>query len=210
MARSSVATDDFSTDNFGTNYTNLNPTSGGMNASSGTCYADDIGAPGDAQAHRWDGAGTFSDDQYASIEVTGFSYQSSSYHMGVCVRASSDTGTGRDYYYFVVAADDHGPTFTTYLGKVVNGSNTTLHSAGVTWSEGDAIELEVEGTTLRGMKNGVAIGGSFTQTDSDLSTGKPGIIGGGASSVLRGDNWVGGSLESGTPITITVPTGPVW
>ena len=197
MARSAVATENFS----GTlgNFTQVNPTWADLAITSGVVHGDATGADsgGEVGAAVYSGAGTFSNDQYSSLVIGGLSWQSLAFNIGVIVRASTDTNANRDYYQVVVASDQAGPNYTTILSKVVNGTRTQLHSASAAWANGDRIELEAEGTTIRVMKNGTALGGSFTQTDSALSTGKPGIAGSGDSTHISGDDWEGGDLTSG-------------
>jgi hypothetical protein len=142
--------------------------------------------------------------------LVDLTFQSTGYYIGVAVRCSADTDGARDYYALIVSSDAAGPNYTTRLIKIVNGSATTLHSASVAWASGDTVELEVEGTTLTGMKNGSALGGSFTQTDTSLTTGKPGILGAtDTDTSATGKNWVGGNLTAGdsTPPTLTSPSG---
>jgi hypothetical protein len=142
--------------------------------------------------------------------LVDLTFQSIGYYIGVAVRCSADTDGARDYYALIVSSDAAGPNYTTRLIKIVNGSATTLHSASVAWASGDTVELEVEGTTLTGMKNGSALGGSFTQTDTSLTTGKPGILGAtDTDTSATGKNWVGGNLTAGdsTPPTLTSPSG---
>lgn len=190
MARVSVATAD------GTsvaNFTQLNSAWGSISVGSGvfSCSSSNTANEG---AAVWSGAGSFSDDQYAEITIGGLSFLSGDFAIGVICRASTDTGAGRDFYFAYVAADSGGPNYTTVLGKVVNGTRTVIHSAANAWANGDKISLEVDGTTLRVHKNVTALGGSFTQTDTALTTGKPGIIANGSSPT--GDDWVSGTLSS--------------
>lgn len=187
--RTSVATAD------GTsvaNFTQLNSAWGSIAVGSGvfSCSASNTNNEG---AGVWSGAGTFTDDQYAEITIGGLSFLSADFLVGVICRASTDTGAGRDFYFAYVAADSGGPNYTTVLGKYVNGTRTVLNSASTAWVNSDKISLEVQGSTLRLCKNGAALGGSFTQTDTSLTTGKPGIVANG--SAPTGDDWVGGNLS---------------
>lgn len=194
--RTSIATDDFNRASLGANWTNLNTDWSSVRISSST-FIDCSGAgaiSSQGAAAVWAGSGTFTNDHYSSIVVNGLSFLSSDYRIGVIVRASTDTNGARDFYGFEVAADSGGPTYTATLYKIVNGTYTALNSAAITIANGDRLELEAEGTTLRGCKNGTPLGGSWTQTDSSLSTGKPGVAGSGTS--INGDNWDGGSLTA--------------
>ncbi|HET9708379.1 MAG TPA: hypothetical protein VFP39_08750, partial [Gemmatimonadales bacterium] len=193
-----VATDDFNRGSIGANWLQLDSfwgviaTSGTVAYGSGSAQALPIGS----QA-RWVGAGTFAADQYSQAAIGGLEFQSGNYHAGVLVRCSTDadsSGTStRDFYGVSVLYDSAGPNYTTKLYKVVNGVLTTLYSASVAWSNGDVLKLTVVGSTLTAYKNGVAISG-FSATDTDLSSGNPGIeaaSNGTANETL--DNWEGGS-----------------
>lgn len=197
MARTSVATDNFNRASLGTtDWGQLNSgfgliqITGSVKVRGGAAFS--LGSVG---AARWIGAGTFTDDQYASMIVTGFANNSTDENIGVICRASADTDGARDMYGFTVCGDSPGPNYTTILYKIVNGTYTALNSAAQAWTGGDELSLEVEGTTIRGCRNGVALGGAWTQTDSSLTTGNPGVAG--AGSTMFGDDWDGGNITSG-------------
>jgi hypothetical protein len=136
-------------------------------------------------ADRWTGD-SFENDQYSSLKLVDISFGGA---LGVIVRGSADTNANRDYYYFIFQYSG-----TSRLGKCVNGTDTELHSAAVSWSVGDYIELECEGTEIRACKNGSPLGGSFTVTDTSLSSGAPGICGWQVANDPTGDDWEGGNL----------------
>lgn len=198
MARSPVATDNGALT--GGNWTQLNAVNWGS-VTGGTVFSSSATNTNNESAAVWSGSGSFSNDQYAEVTISGLSFQGSDYVMGVIVRASTDVDTARDFYFAYVAADSSGPNYTAVLGKVVNGTRSVLHSASMAWSDSDTISLEVVGTSLSVFQNGTAIGGSFTTTDTDLSTGKPGLIANG--SVPTGDDWVGGDITSGGSENLT-------
>jgi hypothetical protein len=200
MARTLIASDDFNRASIGANWTQLTAgVNGSMAINASTeVYAPNTGANGFRSSARWAGAGTFSNDQYSSLEITLLQNFATDYSIGVIARASADVDANRDYYEAVVLADSAGPNYTTVLAKVVNGTFTSLHSAANAWTVGDRIEIECEGTTIRLCKNGSPLGGSFTVTDSAIASGKPGIMGAGGATVARGDNWQGGDLTSVT------------
>jgi hypothetical protein len=147
----------------------------------------------------WTGSGSFNDDQWAEVTILT-NWNSTAFQTGVLVRASTDTGANRDCYFFLVKHDGN-VNKTTVLGKIVNGTITELHSAGKAWADGDTLSLEVEGTTLTGFKNGVSLGGSFVQTDSDLSTGNPGIWAGGNDASTSADDWSAGNFVGGAAVS---------
>jgi hypothetical protein len=207
VARTSIATDNFNRASLDANWAQLNSFWGSIGITASTrVYGSVDRTPGDGAAARWVGAGTFTDDQYSSLVVGALTWLTTSYNIGVICRASADTDGTRDYYGASVCMDAAGPTYTTVLYKVVNGTITTLHSAAATWAVSDRIELEVEGTTLRVCKNGTALGGSFTQTDSSLSTGAPGVALGGGTTIY-GDDWEAGTITAAATTTRGMPFG---
>ena len=212
--RTTVVTDSFNRAALGSNWLQLDTWHGSVSIYNSTnVYSGQSQQIGDWPAARYIGTdgseeagqvmtGSFTDDQYSSLVISALAFQSAPYGHGVIVRASADVDSSntstRDYYAVAVQNSTGGPTYPTVLYKVVNGTATTLHSASVVWAVNDRLELEVEGSTLRVCKNGTALGGSFTQTDTALTTGKPGVAmaAGGSSSIL-GDDWEGGNITSG-------------
>jgi hypothetical protein len=196
MARSQVITDNFNRASLGGNWQQLNPTFGNITINASTVvWGPNSFAVENAQAARWIGAGSVTNDQYAAIKyVTVGGIGAADYGVGVICRASTDTDGNRDFYYFIVL--DNG---TAELGKVVNGTKTALHGpTAVSWASGDVVALEVEGTTLRACKGTTALGGSWTQTDSALSSGGVGVLGIGA---IAGDDFDAGDIAA-------APAGP--
>jgi hypothetical protein len=196
MPRAVVATDNFNRASLDANWSNQNT------ALAGNVLVDSsIRATGQFSTQvtdqlptaRWVGAGSFTADQYATARLVNVAAV-----LGVAIRAgvtvrSSGTAGARSYYEAVVRQDT-APT-TTELAKWVAGTRTVLHSASVPWANGDLLELEAEGTTLRVYRNGVALGGGFTATDTSLATGTPGVA------VTQGafvDDWEGGNVTSGS------------
>jgi hypothetical protein len=125
-------------------------------------------------------AGTFTDNQYAQIKITKLSVSQS--RIGVAVR-----GSGTSAYWLYVDSSLYA------LGKMTNSVYSELRVASHTCSVGDVLRLEVEGTTLRAMKNGVAF---WTATDSSFASGNPGVSGNGlnATDFNAADDWEGGDL----------------
>ena len=202
MSRTSIATDNFNRPAIGADWTQLNDGWGSI-ATVSSLYFMKAGngdpTAGTEGAAVWAGTGTFADDQYASAVLVTLEWQSGkNYTIGVICRASTDTNANRDYYWAGVAHDNSASPYTTMFGKVVNGTTTTFYEATAAWAVNDRIELECEGTTIRVLKNGVALGGSFTTTDSAIASGKPGIMAGGTTTT-QGDNWDGGSLLGTSP-----------
>lgn len=146
------------------------------------------------QVIRWVGAGTFSDDQQSEVELGALSFLSNNYRAGAVARCSPDTNTNADYYAFVMYLDA-SVNKTTRLIKVVNGTETALVAGTAPWVNGDILSIEVEGTTVRGLRNGTLVSG-FTATDSDLSTGLPGILIAGSGGFPTIDNWSGSDIDA--------------
>lgn len=201
MARTSIATDNFNRASLGSDWAQLNTSNiGDVQIDSSIRIKGEYSTqPTDQQtAARWVGAGSFTDDQYSQLKLLNpLDFAGSTQRAGVIVRASSDTGNNRDYYEAYIASDS-ASTPTTYLAKWVNGTRTGLYSAAQTWAVNDTISLEVEGTTLRVCRNGTPLGGSWTVTDSSITTGLPGVTLAGGANCL-GDDWEGGNMGS-TPV----------
>jgi hypothetical protein len=166
------------------------------------------------QACRWNGAGTFSDDQYAKIALNSFGNfggaASTEYGVGVIVRASADLDAASDYYAAAVYDDAaNGGNKTVRITKRLNGTLSTLAThTSTAWTNGDTISLEVTTSgadaVLTVFKNDVSISFSHTDSTSPLASGKPGLIvfGDSGGDVPRGDDWEGGDVTSGTVIPV--------
>ncbi len=137
-------------------------------------------------------SGTYANDQYSKLAlVTGINFESGRW-FGVIARASADTWPGRDYYFFYISFAEGSSPFTYVLGKMVDDTPTTLKTGTAAFVVGDTIEIECEGTTIRGLINGILVDSA---TDATLASGKPGIIV--KNSLIEGDNWEGGNLVAG-------------
>jgi hypothetical protein len=207
MARTSIATDAFTYSNgelaavAGGNWTNLRPSSNEIFISSNRV----VGGYSNTGNYRWDGSGSFTADQYAKITLTTIDWTSNpDVRLGVGVRYSSDTDANRDGYYAYIQYESSAEH--TKIDKVVNGSATNLSNVtGDGFVNGDTIELEAEGTTLRVFKNGVEL---RNVTDSDIggsSSHKPGLILSDILGVSIMDSWEGGNItgSSGTAALLT-------
>jgi hypothetical protein len=134
-------------------------------------------------------AGTFTDNQYAQCVLRNLNAANStsfaSPRVGVAVRnGSASSGT---FYILLVWSD------WFLLSKRISFSSTDLRSASGTFTNGDSLRLEVEGTTLRCLKNGSQF---YTTTDAGISSGNPGIASSTNSngSAASMDDWEGGDL----------------
>ena len=189
--RTQVLTDNF-TGTAGTfpstNFTNLNGTNGEIRYDVNN-FVNPFGNPADARA-----IGTFSNDQYFSVVVNGFSAGNVNDIIGGCLRLGTTTvgGTGVNGYRVKVTDGGVGAR-TTQLFKVVNGVETQL-GATITsaWAIGDTIEGEVKGTAIKILRNGAVI---LSVTDSTFSTGNPGVTATQAGSgTMRGDDGFFGNI----------------
>lgn len=124
---------------------------------------------------------SFNDNQYSEIVITTKG-TSSTDGVGVAVRASAN-----DYYHLTILGDN-----TYELGKAVNGVWTQLTTGSQTFADNDTVKLEASGTTLRMYRNDVQFGSDVT--DSDVSSGAPGVVGYGTGNASYADNWEGGAL----------------
>lgn len=188
MARTLVASDDFNRASLGANWDQTNAFNGSVNIVSSTLVS---AAHSQECAARYV-SGTFAADQYSSLELVTWN-QFGNNRIGVAARMSPDDDGNRDHYEYVIFDNNGSTTKTTELAKVVNGSRTILTSSSVLWASGDRIEIECEGTTIRGLKNGTEV---VSVTDSDITTGRPGVR---TTSGKTGDNWQGGDLSASTP-----------
>jgi hypothetical protein len=211
MARTTVATDNFNRASLGSDWTQLNPALAGniqIDSSTRIHAAYTFVSAGSTAAARWNGAGSFSNDQFGSVKITAISGSGNNHKMGATARAGSGIDGSRAWYEFSMTGLPSGPTYTTELVLQNGGTRTVLATGSLAWSVGDTIDIEVEGSTIRGCQNGTPLGGSWTVTDTTLTTGKPGVVASGTTQ-LFGDDWVGGNVTAAdtTAPTLTSPTG---
>lgn len=125
---------------------------------------------------------SFSGNQFAQATITALNGATD--FPGVTVLASG-TGANSTYYDCVENAT------TIFMQRVVNGGTTNLTSTASTGAVGDLLRLEIApGGALTCYKNGAVI---LTVTDSQISTGLPGILISG--NVATEKNWSGGNLH---------------
>lgn len=194
MARSAVATDNFNRAAIGANWQGLFTFDGDLTIQASTV----VRGTGTHNPSRWNGAGTFANDQYSIVTIVAFGgIDVADYYFGVIARASADVDSGatntRDFYEMIV---QDVSAKRIELAKTVNGTRTILASSATSsFANGDTIEIECEGTAIRGYRNGSVV---LSATDSDLASGKPGLIGSDANTM---DNWEGGDI-TGSGATI--------
>lgn len=178
-----MATDSFDRADAGT--LGANWTSCGGNAAYGivsnTAASSNIE---DEEAVFWN-AETFADNHYSEVV---FATGSANAFIGPAVRCS--TGSGGNYYGF------YGDTGSRYLIRVVAGTWTQLATLGTGFTNGDTLRLEAEGTTLRAYINGVLW---TSVTDSNLTSGAPGLTSWANNNSGRLNNWVGLNLFNFVP-----------
>jgi hypothetical protein len=195
--RTSIATDDFNRASLGANWAQNGDSGWGVVDTDGSSkvYGTEAAGASVRSAARWIGAGTFTDNQYASVVISGLTSIGSNVNtIGAGCRMSGADGTRTFYYIWLEDLSDNAD-----FGKFVNGTRTSFTTGSITIVNGDRIELECDGTTITAMINGVAIGGSFTTTDSSIATGTPGVIASGNNTgALVGDDWDGGNLSGVT------------
>jgi hypothetical protein len=211
MTRTAVATDAFSS-TLSANWTQINSGYAPIATSSGKVQGSGlIGFTLGASAY-WS-ADTFSDDQYASIVLSGVSNHSSfDYSGGVICRASTGTGASRDFYAVGLALSYSGGNPYTRLFRVNNSGLTDLVSlATIPWVDGNILSLEVTGTgatvTITVYKDSgsgpVALTGFTSIADSSvdrLLTGRPGVHFTGTGNPA-GDDFEAGNITSAPTIT---------
>jgi hypothetical protein len=142
---------------------------------------------------RWTGSGTWTADQYSKITISDLSGGST--FIGVIVRASADIDGNRDNYAAWV--NENTGNALTEIYKTVNGTETQLSSvSGDGWANGDIIEIEAEGTTIRVFRNGGLLRSVTDSAIAGSSSDRAGII---ATAGPSGDNWEGGTLTDSNP-----------
>ncbi len=93
----------------------------------------------------------------------------------------------------VQASGDAYVNDATTLYKRIGGVNTLLLNHGTTFTTGDILKLEANGTTLTVYKNGVSVG---SVTDATLSGGAPGMYA--STSIVTLNDWAGADLTATT------------
>jgi hypothetical protein len=140
---------------------------------------------GDGECFRTSWAG--GDDQYSQAKITVVGNNAAAHAgLGVEVRRSTTAGTNTSYRAVI---DDAG---TIFLHKAVTGTGTNITTRSVTYVAGTRLGLSVSGTTLKIWYGGVQQGADVT--DSDVTSGSPGLA---YSSNITGgsiDNWDAGTV----------------
>lgn len=145
------------------------------------------------------GAGSFSDDQYAEIDVTFGGASGVNAGVEVLARMSSGTEGARDYFSCKVNDDVGTGAQSRNLKafKVIDANFVQIGSTSTTtWTSGDKISIEVIGSsggiTVKCFHNSTAE--ITVNNETTLSTGG---VGYGITDVFSsGDNWVAGNVTS--------------
>jgi len=178
-----MATDSFDRADAGT--LGANWTSCGSNPAYGIVSNTAASSNAEAEEAVFWNAETFADNHYSEVTV---STTASNAYIGVAVRCS--TGSGGNYYGF------YGDNATRYIVRVVAGAYTSLATTGTGFTNGDTLRLEAEGPTLRAYTNGVLW---TSVTDSNLTSGAPGLTSWANNNSGRLNDWVGLNLFNFVP-----------
>lgn len=151
----------------------------------------DVNLGADSEA-EWYNAITWPDDQYSSLVIQSIA-------SGLCyalARAIGDTTTAT-FYDAGHDVVDYGDDFL-HLQKWVSGTNTALANGTTNIVNGDTLRVEAQGTTIRGLLNGVT---DLSVTDTAITSGKAGIMGyATAANTIKLDTWEGGDFAAGGSI----------
>jgi hypothetical protein len=122
-------------------------------------------------------------------------YSKALFHNGIsgfapCVYTFSNSGGTQNGYSLCLTSSG-----SAYFSKVSSGSASTIASAsGLTFSDGESLELRSLGGQHQPLLNGAQISGmSATYNDSTFTTGNPGAAGIGLY------NWTGGTINASSP-----------
>jgi len=138
--------------------------------------------------------GAFTDNHRSKATIQNISNVG---YIGVVVRC--DGNDGGNYYVYIVN------NAARWIEKRVDGVVADIATVAAGVSVGNTIELRVNGSTITAYLNGAvdtALGdamGDSTGTagvygDTSLTTGKPGIMGKGVTTVCAADNWEGENI----------------
>lgn len=193
-----IITDDFNRANsggLGANWT-IRPTAADNGWDIASNQAKVLSGSGGALGW-YSGAGwTGGNDQYSEFSIQ--SLQSGKDFGPACRISGASVATGQAYLYDINdndAAVSLGSSISTALYKQTTGLTFTQlgASTNITISASDIIRVECNGTTIRGLVNGVS---KISQTDNGIVSGNPGLYtGSGTTSTL--DDWAAGDFGGG-------------
>lgn len=162
----------------------------GLDLFSNRCRISGAGGSGQARAeHDLD-----TDDQRVSMQLDTFGYVGGSLALGVIGRKD---GSSTETYYYYGCQDN---SFGAYrrLEKFVAGAGTVLGTdETVAYSGSENLKLEVNDSTIRGLRNAAASVGPVTDT-AITGNVRAGVLGysDNASNSATGDNWSAADLNA--------------
>jgi hypothetical protein len=171
----------------GANWTDV---TGGFNIASNVASARAAAAD---NVSVFTGAGwTGGADQYSEAAAI---IKDASRDMGTIARGASGAETG---YFYIINDNDAGITLgssmQTHLYKVSAGAFSLVGTAtSLVINANDVVRIEAQGTTIRGLINGVQ---KCSGTDGGISSGNPGLWAFGATCAM--DNWAAGDFSAGS------------
>lgn len=127
-------------------------------------------------------------DQYSQAKLTVSSSAGGDQGVGLLARQKSTSNT------FYALVTDHAAASNVNLIKFVGGAGAILNTTTHPWTDGDTWRLEVQGTTLRAIRNTSTI---TTTTDASIANGSPGIFLSTAVTSASLDDWEGGDFATG-------------
>lgn len=148
--------------------------------------------PYDTASAYWNPAtNTAADDQWAqcTLSFSGFP----SVTLGVGLRLAT-TGVGYSVAY------EPGNGWVSVYKLAVDGTglytNVNLGNDGTSWSGGDVLYAQIQGSTIIVKKNGTQ---TMTVTDATFTSGQYGLVLGGANTATGCDDWSAGDLSTAAP-----------
>lgn len=205
MAYTSIATDNFNRASLGANWSQQNAANAGnvQIDSSIRAHGQYNAQPTDQHATAvWAGSGSFNDDQYSLATLLTIDDLGTANRVGVTTRASGSAGTRTHYEAYVI--NNGVGNKTTHICRWVNGTRTALANTTVAWAANDTLRLVSIGTGHKVYRNDAEIT-ALAVTDSNITTGKPGIS---STSGNYLDNWDGGNITSGGGPLLGGPVRP--
>jgi len=152
--------------------------------------------------NSWQGAGTFTANQYAEIALVGTIDNASTENIGINLR-NNGGALGSNSMYRVIY---NSQVAVARVFKVINGDNSnagTQIGADISFAmsvndilSGEAIDNGAN-VDIIVYKNGVSQA-TRTDTSSVFTSGKPGISGNNQGPTMFGDNWTGGNVTTAT------------
>jgi hypothetical protein len=128
----------------------------------------------------------FPDDQYSEVVIVSTTGTADTSGIGVEVRCQTSPDSRYRGYANKAASNN------TCLAKHVSSTFTLLAQGTAAWADGDAIRLEVEGTTLRLIRNGAEV--VLTVVDASLASGQPGLTYSSTLTAAIVEDWEGGDF----------------